>query len=403
MTAAAAEALRGPLAETFSGELVDEVIALFTRADVDGSGTISAGELRPLLSELYLWTSTLVFEDMIGEEADGLMREFDKDMSSALDAEEFIAMLKTSRLNKVLKDRWKAQAAEEQLEFSTVQGLLAELRRRNPEPIYLFENGDRLYDVTLAGLEPEQEAQVEEMRLLEFPRPLDAIGVLKHADLWARGGTDSFVELKAVMVDDREKPASSRLALGLLYAAQDFYSLHDFLKVHNFMEGPVLVRHDAKLYASASLASTMQYLNSTCSWPYQRTSLDSVCLKKHPEDWHFGYRLRLRCAFSVEEYEKGKVGSGPTLGLEENLKLLADWIWLIHHFTAEEEDSAATVELYTSKQFLAKDINGEKVPLTETRKVIEELWMRNAEEINMDHITKKLKTQALELYSRIEM
>ena len=38
---------------------------------------------------------------------------------------------------------------------------------------------------------------------------------------------------------------------------QDFYSLHDFLKVHNFMEGPVLVRHDAKLYASASLASTM--------------------------------------------------------------------------------------------------------------------------------------------------
>ena len=38
---------------------------------------------------------------------------------------------------------------------------------------------------------------------------------------------------------------------------QDFYSLHDFLKVHNFMEGPVLVRHDAKLYASAALASTM--------------------------------------------------------------------------------------------------------------------------------------------------
>ena len=58
---------------------------------------------------------------------------------------------------------------------------------------------------------------------------------------------------------------------------------------------------------------------------------------------------------------------------------------------------------YTSKQFLAKDINGEKVPLTATRKVLEELWTRNAEEINMDHITKKLKTQALELYSRIEM
>ena len=27
--------------------------------------------------------------------------------------------------------------------------------------------------------------------------PKDAIGVLKHADLWARGGTDSFVEVKA--------------------------------------------------------------------------------------------------------------------------------------------------------------------------------------------------------------
>ncbi|CAE7771380.1 unnamed protein product [Symbiodinium necroappetens] len=137
-------------------------------------------------------------------------------------------------------------------------------------------------------------------------------------------------------------------------------------------------------------------------------SREFLALNPNPEpftsqDWHFGYRLRLRCAFSVEEYEKGKVGSGPTLGLEENLKLLADWIWLIHHFTAEEEDSAATVELYTSKQFLAKDINGEKVPLTETKKVIEELWTRNAEEINMDHITKKLKTQALELYSRIEM
>ncbi|CAE7810961.1 unnamed protein product [Symbiodinium sp. CCMP2592] len=340
---------------------------------------------------------------MVGEEADGLMREFDKDMSSALDAEEFTAMMKTSRLAKVLKEQWKAPATEEQLEFSTAQGQLEELRRRSPEPIYVFENGDRLYDVTLAGLEPEQEAQVEEMRLLEFPKPLDAIGVLKHTDLWARGGTDSFVEVKAVVVDDREKQASSRLALGLLYAAQDFYSLHDFLKVHNFMEGPVLMRHDAKLYASASLASTMQYLNSTCSWPYQRTSLDSVCLKKHDEDWHFGYRLRLRCAFSVEEYEQGTVGSGPTLGLEENLKLLADWIWLIHHFTAEEEDTAATVELYTSKQFLAKDINGEKVPLTATRKVLEELWTRNAEEINMDHITKKLKTQALELYSRIEM
>ncbi|CAE7658048.1 unnamed protein product, partial [Symbiodinium pilosum] len=96
------------------------------------------------------------------------------------------------------------------------------------------ENGDKLYDVTLAGLDEEQEAQVEPMRLLEFPKSLDASGVLKHTDAWSQGGTATFVEVKAVLVDDREKPMATKRAIGLLYAAQDFYSLADFLKVHNF-------------------------------------------------------------------------------------------------------------------------------------------------------------------------
>ena len=37
-------------------------------------------------------------------------------------------------------------------------------------------------------------------------------------DQWAQGGVDSFVEVKAVLVDDREKPLATRKALGLLYA-----------------------------------------------------------------------------------------------------------------------------------------------------------------------------------------
>ncbi|CAE7417878.1 unnamed protein product [Symbiodinium natans] len=392
---AAAEALREQLAENFCGELVEEVISLFARADVDGSGTISAGEFRPLLSELYLWTSTPVFEDMIEEEASGLMREFDKDKDSALDAREFCTMLKTSRLAKVLKDQWRSPTTPEEQEFSTPQGQPEEFRRKSSEPIYIFENGDRLYDATLAGLDEEQESQVDPLRLLEFPAPLDALGVLKHVELWARGNTDSFVEVKAVVVDSRDKPLSTRLAVGLLYTPQDFYSLADFLKVHDFKEG-VLMRNDAKLYACAALASTMRYLNETCSRPYQGTSLDHFTLTKNPEGWHFGYRLRLRCAFSTDDYQRGKVMPGP-LGVEENLKLLADLIWLIHHFSTEDEDSACTVATYTSKRFLAKEINGEKVPLRATRQILEELWTQSEGKVNMDHITKKLQTQALEL------
>ena len=59
VAAAAAVALALAAEARWSARLLGEVCR----------GTISAGELRPLLSELYLWTGTPVFEDMVGEEA----------------------------------------------------------------------------------------------------------------------------------------------------------------------------------------------------------------------------------------------------------------------------------------------------------------------------------------------
>ena len=46
---------------------------------------------------------------------------------------------------------------------------------------------------------------------------------------------------------------------------------------------------------------------------------------------------------------------------------------------------------YGAQRFQAKEINGEKVPLMQTRKILDELWNRSAAEINMDHVTKKLR------------
>jgi len=113
--------------------------------------------------------------------------------------------------------------------------------------------------------------------------------------------------------------------------------------------------------------------------------------------------LRLRCAFTAEDYQEGEVQDKKLLGVRENQGLLADLIWLIHHFCLEDEADTGTVATYKSKLFLPKEVAPDKVPLIETRTILEELWTKAPEDINLDHVTKKLQRQALELYSRIEM